>query len=128
MKADAKQAKELFIYLADEEVRHKKVFEGLSAAIVMTEIDSTTWEEAMEYIEATVDREFFDDTAPIRTVPAGATIPDMLRQAIEFEKQTLLFFYSLRDLVQPPNRPLIDEIIGEEKSHVRRLAVMLESY
>ena len=123
--ADQQEAKELFSYLADEEIRHKQIFEGLSSAIVMTEIDPVSWEEAAEYIAATVDREFFEGDAPIRAVPEGTSTDDMLRQAIEFEKQTLLFFYALRDLVQSPNRPLIDRIIDEEKSHVRRLSAML---
>lgn len=124
-KADTQDAKALFTYLADEEVRHREVFEGLSAQIVFTEVDSTTWEDAIGYIEAAVDREFFVSDAPIRAIPVGDTVEEMIKQAIDFEKQTLLFFYGLRDLVQPSNRLLIDRIIDEEKDHVRRLAAML---
>ena len=122
--ADKPQARQLFSFLADEEVRHKKLFQGLSGAIVVTEIDPMTWQEAVEYIAATVDQAFFKPDAPIRAVPQGATVNEMLTQAIEFEKQTLLYFYSLRDLVQPSNVPLIDRVIAEEKSHVRRLSAM----
>ena len=119
------EARELFIHLANEEVRHKQVFAGLSSAIVVTDIDSTTWDEAIAYIEATVDHEFFGSAAPIRAIPLGETVGEMIHQAMGFEKQTLLFFYGLRDLVQSPNRPLLDGIIGEEKMHIRRLADML---
>lgn len=126
-KADRSDAKELFTYLADEEVRHKETFEGLSSQIVVTQMDPETWEDAIGYIEATVDREFFDRKAPIRAIPVADSVPEMVRQAIEFEKQTLLFFYGVRDLVQPANRPLIDRIIDEEKSHVRRLSAMLKT-
>lgn len=52
---------------------------------------------------------------------------DMLRQAIAFEQQTLLFFGALRDLVQSSNRPIIDRIVAEERAHVRRLSAMLAS-
>jgi rubrerythrin len=115
----------LFTYLADEELRHKQLFESLSGAIVFTEIDPTTWEEAIEYIAATVDNAFFSKAdAPIRMVPQGTTIDEMLRQAIEFEKQTLLYFYSLRDLVHPSNLPIVDRVIAEEKTHIRRLSAM----
>ncbi|MBM3188879.1 MAG: hypothetical protein FJZ90_09175 [Chloroflexi bacterium] len=126
-KADSAEAKDLFTYLADEEVRHKQVFEGLGGQIVLTQTDVTSWEEAMGYIQAIVDREFFDKDAPIRAIPVAQNVPDMVRQAIDFEKQTLLFFYGLRDLVQPANRPLIDQIMEEEKSHVRRLSAMLRT-
>ena len=45
--------------------------------------------------------------------------------AMGFEKETLLFFYNLRDLVSDRNQKTIDRIIAEEKSHLRRLAKML---
>jgi rubrerythrin len=126
-KADRADAKTLFDYLAQEEVRHKKVFEGLSPSIVITEVDPTTWDDVVHYIQATVDSAFFSRTdAPIRLIPQGATVNDMVRMAMNFEKQTLLYFYTLRDLVQPSNRPIIDKIVDEEKSHIRRLVAWLD--
>lgn len=126
-RADNPEARELFAYLADEEVRHKQTFEGLSGSIVVTEIDPTTWEEGIAYIRATIDRAFFAGTgAPIRAIMREATVEDMLRQAIAFEQQTLLFFGALRDLVQPLNRPIIDSIVAEERGHVRRLTAILQ--
>jgi len=120
------EAQKLFTYLADQEVRHKQIFQGLGGAIVMTEVSPETWEEALGYIQATVDRAFFaKEDAPIRAVPRGATVPEMLKQAIAFEKETLLFFYGVLDLVQPANKHLVEQIIAEEKSHVRQLAAML---
>jgi rubrerythrin len=78
----------------------------------------------VDYIVNTVDREFFQPGAPIRGIPDGATLDEMLGQAIAFEQQTLLFFYTLRDLTQAANRDIIDHIIVEEKSHIRKLASM----
>ena len=122
------EARELFTFLADEELQHRHAFEELSDAIVMTAIDPTSWEEGIAYIKATVDRALFSGTdAPIRTIAVEATLEGMLRQAIAFEQQTLLFFGALRDLVQSPNRPLIDRIVAEERGHVRRLSAMLPS-
>lgn len=118
------EAEKLFGYLADEEIRHKQVFEKLSTAIDQTEIDDVTWEETMDYIAASVDSRFFQADAPIEAVPLGETVEDMLVQAIAFEKETLLFFFALRDIVRAPNQPAVDRIIGEEKSHIRRLAAM----
>jgi len=120
-------AKELFRELADQEIAHRRTFERLGGAIVITEIDPSDWDEALAYIRATVDSTFFADDAPIHQVAVGPTVADMLRQAIAFEQQTLLYFSSLRDLVQPANRPLVDQVIAEERSHVRRLAAMLKN-
>jgi rubrerythrin len=120
------EAKELFTYLGDQEVLHKRTFERLAGAIVATEIDTTTWDDALAYIEATVDSAFFGKDAPIQNIPAGTSVEEMLAQAIGFEQQTLLYFGSLRDLVQPANREVVDQIMVEERSHVRRLAAMLK--
>lgn len=123
--AEDAAARALFAHLASEEVRHKETFLALSPEIVVTEIDPSAWEEVQGYIEATVERAFFDADAPIQAVPLAPDVPGMIRQAIAFEQQTLLYFYTVRDLVQPSNRPLIDRILAEERSHVRRLAAML---
>jgi len=123
---DKPEAQELFAYLGDQEVLHRRTFERLSGAIVVTELDPTTWDEITAYIDATVDSAFFSKDAPIQAIPASATVEGMLTQAIQFEQQTLLYFGSLRDLVQPANRILVDQIIAEERSHVRRLAAMLK--
>jgi rubrerythrin len=120
------EAKEFFAHLADQEIRHKEVFQKLGSRAITTEIDPTSWDEAMAYIEATVDQAFFSkEQAPIRTVPEGATLSQMIRRAIDFEQQTLLYFYTLRDLVHPANRRIVDDIVAEERSHVRRLSAML---
>jgi rubrerythrin len=121
--ADAPEARQLFAFLAEEETRHRAIFSGLSAGVVASEIDPQTWAEAVMYIEATVDRAFFSGAgAPLREIPAGAREADLLRQAIDFEKETLLFFVSLRDLVQPASQRLIDDIVREERGHVASLA------
>lgn len=123
-KADSKQARDLFTYLAVEELRHKQVFEKLGDAITISDLEPAEWQEALDYINATVSQTFFTDGTPIRAIPQGSSVREMVERAISFEQQTLLFFYTLRDLVQPANRQLVDAIVAEERSHVRRLAAM----
>lgn len=118
------EARELFTYLADQELQHKLIFASLGGAIIETEIEAAEWQEALEYINATVGQTFFADKAPIRSIPAGSTVREMIERAIAFEQQTLLFFYTLRDLVKPANQSLIDTIVSEERTHVRRLSAM----
>ena len=47
-----------------------------------------------------------------------------LQAAMGFEKDTLLFFYDLREMVSEAERETITAIINEEKTHLRRLAKM----
>ena len=45
--------------------------------------------------------------------------------AMGFEKETMLFFYNLRDIVPSAAHEIVDRVIVEEKTHARRLAQML---
>ena len=49
----------------------------------------------------------------------------VLQAAMGFEKDTLLFFYDLREMVSEAERETVSRIILEEKAHLRRLAKML---
>jgi len=123
--AETDEAKELFTYLADQETVHRTTFEALAKDVTLVETSSADWQEIAEYIAATVDRAFFSDQGAIGSVPQAASVQEMIRAAMTFEKETLLFFYQLRDLVRPAHREAIDQIVDEEKTHVRRLAAML---
>ena len=119
------EEKELFGFLADEEVRHKKVFESLTPGVFSVEVDDATWDEAAGYIAATVDSAFFGKEGAIRKIALAESVNGMLRQAIGFEQQTILYFYTLRDLVRDQSKSVIDKILTEERSHVKRLSQML---
>jgi rubrerythrin len=54
-----------------------------------------------------------------------ADVREALHMALGFEKDTLLFYYDLRELMRESDRPIISEIIREEKAHVRRIAGLL---
>jgi rubrerythrin len=43
-----------------------------------------------------------------------------------FEKDTMLFYYDLREMVDETDRATITDIINEEKQHLRRLAKMAQ--
>jgi len=126
-KADSDAARDLFTHLADEEVRHKAIFEGLGETVGAIDLTQEMWEQAIEYISVTVDQAYFKADAPIRAIPEQATVPDMLRQAIAFEQQSVLFFYTLRDMVRSASQGLVTSIIDEEKQHVRQLSAALKA-
>jgi rubrerythrin len=44
------------------------------------------------------------------------TIDDAVTYALKFEKDTLLYFVGVKDLVK--EKELVEEIINEEKSHI----------
>ncbi|MBL7202273.1 MAG: ferritin family protein [Anaerolineae bacterium] len=127
-KAKMEGVQALFEDLAVQEVRHyatfKKLGETLRDRLMMS---ADEWDEYQGYLEATVQSALFE--GPDRALAAAEEVEDekeALRMAMGFEKETLLFFYNLRDIVSQADAKTIDKIIAEEKAHLRRLAGLLK--
>jgi rubrerythrin len=126
-KAASSQVRELFQELAEQEKHHYKAFSKLSKTIW----DQSTaaegdWDQYLMYLQATIQSAFFEGSDKALTLTEQATDEkEALQMAIEFEKETMLFFYDLRDKVSDVDREIVERVIAEEKDHVRRLASML---
>jgi rubrerythrin len=126
-KMQVAEVQSLFEDLAHQETKHYDAFKQLSRAFQgKLLLGAAEWDEYQQYLQATVDSALFE--SPERALAAAGEAKDekeAVRMAIGFEKETLLFFYNLRDLVPQNDQKTIDHIIAEERSHVRRLAKML---
>jgi len=128
-KAETQDARELFEYLAGQEVVHYQVFRRLSQTIreapFMTDEE---WDLYMDYLSGTVQSAFFEGTD--KALALAETVTDTshaIQMAIGFEKETLLFFYDLRERIPDQDRPVVEKIVEEEKRHIRRLVAKLNS-
>ncbi|MCX8015111.1 MAG: ferritin family protein [candidate division WOR-3 bacterium] len=125
-KVKSKPLKELFVFLANEELKHHKTFKGLYN-LINQEAQSLpyNWDEASRYLQAITDSKFFlSESAPMSYLARVKTAESLLKYAIEFEKATLLFYYEIKNLVKDEHRPLVDKIISQEKQHIEKLSVM----
>ncbi len=113
--------------LAVQERRHYHAFMKLSGYVMEPPTHSVQeWEEYTQYLQVAVDNALF--AGPDKALALADSIADAkeaLRMALGFEKDTLLFYYDLRELMREADRALVGEIIREEKAHVRRLAGLL---
>jgi rubrerythrin len=126
IKSESSQLQVLFEDLAEQEVKHYQVFAELSRTVRDSPLMAEGWDEYLEYVNATVQGAFFQ--GPDKALAAAEEVTDekeAVRMAIGFEKETLLFFYGLRDSIYAADREYIDRVVDEEKSHIRRLAGML---
>ncbi|UCG77916.1 MAG: hypothetical protein JSV21_10140 [Nitrospirota bacterium] len=110
-----KELVELFSTLAKKEKVHEQRFSELKE--IIGEEEPEEWGTVAEYMRAMVESAFFlgKDKAMmhiqnIQDVQAAVSF------AIAFEKETLLFFHGIKDVVK--EKDIIDEIINEEKSHI----------
>lgn len=106
---------ELFTKLAEREVAHEHKFIDLKKLVGDAEPDN--WEEVSEYMRAYVEGAFF--LGREQAFSHMQSVTDVFAAvgfAIGFEKETLLFFYNIREVVE--EKEIVDEIIQEEKNHI----------
>jgi rubrerythrin len=107
--------KNLFELLATKERQHEIKFSELKNKVKDEEPEG--WEEASQYLRAIVESEFF--LGKHKSLPSLEHLrktEDAVRYALGFEKETLLYYHGLREIVR--ERKIMDEIINEEKSHI----------
>jgi rubrerythrin len=112
---DNKDLKKLFETLAAHEVRHGNSFIELKEKLSDEQPDG--WDEVTPYLRAIVDSEFFlgkDKCLP--SLEHVKTALEAIEFALCFERETLLYYYALREATQ--EKEILDKIIREEKSHI----------
>lgn len=118
------EVKELFEFLAAQERKHYRIFEDLLGRVEPgPQMLAPEEDEYSMYLNVALDQALF--SGPEKALATARDAKDKesaVRTALGFEKDTLLFFYDLREMVADKERDAITRIINEEKSHVRRLA------
>ena len=121
--------KKLFQELATQEQRHYEVFQKMAGTVsgaASPAAPDAERDEYQVYLQATLDNALFAGSDKALALAKQARDRQAaLRTAIGFEKDTLLFFYDLREMVSVAEQKVITGIIGEEKTHLRRLAKLL---
>ncbi|MCL7451423.1 MAG: ferritin family protein [Anaerolineae bacterium] len=118
--------KALFRDLALQERLHRRAFEAMAGGEVTLGFTAEQHEEFLAYTDALLRKEFFDGSggALDRAAHAGDE-RSVLKAALEFEKETLLFYHELEGIVGNADRETVAGIIQEEKQHIQRLSKML---
>ncbi len=117
-------AKKLLQTLRDEEKMHEQTFLNLRERIDDFDLKGTVnWDEAKSYIQSMVDTHLFSQPEKAIQLAASARdMKDLVSNAIQFEKDTLLFFYFIKKFVSnKKSKKAIENIINEEVSHVVKL-------
>lgn len=115
----------LFQDLAERERAHYHVFEDMAEEVAPPPEPSREDEvgDYVSFLRVALDRAVFagPDKA-LRLAERAGERETALRAAMGFEKDTMLFYYELREMVDDADRAVITDIIREEKQHLRRLA------
>ena len=110
----------LFTTLASKEKVHEKTFTELKAKVAKQGAEPIEWDEVSNYMRAFVESEFFlGKGKALPSMDHLKTVQEAVTFAMGFEKETLLYFYELRNIVK--EKEIVDEVINEEKSHIQWL-------
>lgn len=125
-KASTADIKALFEDLAVQEQYHRRAFQQMGRDVVELALSPEQWDQFQAYTKALLQQSFF--AKPESALNLAAEAQDerqAVQAALNFEKETLLFFHELRRAVRGPGRQAVERIIEEEKQHIQRLTGML---
>ncbi|MCK4504365.1 MAG: ferritin family protein [Candidatus Aegiribacteria sp.] len=119
---------ELFSNLAVWEKEHESLFSDMKSGLSEEEKASTAidpYDELMLYLTEMADEHVFvrKDLDPASVIDDTSTPEDIIDLALEFEKESILFFLALKRLMSKRSgSEKIQKIIDEEVSHMTYLA------
>ena len=120
---DNEMARAVFGNLVDMERRHIEIFqEMLGEAAIARPAESST-SEYSGYLQALIDDAVFTDDM-ITSEMASQADSDIkaIELAISAEKDSILFYYEMRDIMPSRALNVINGIITEEKTHLQQLS------
>ena len=127
---DDAEVKKLFEELAREEVEHKRKFQSILAELPKEATAPTVFDpenKEAEYIKMMADQHVFAKSGSVDSKVCELNdMRDALRLAIDFEKDSVIFFLSMQEATDSKKgKELISLLVKEEQEHLRRLSVEL---
>lgn len=115
------QAKSMLLRLSQMEEEHERTFKKLRADLKAEEIETAFPDpenETAKYLRALADtRVFFEKTINLKSMQ------DILKAAIEAEKDSIAFYLGMKDMVpEGMGKKRLDEVIKEEMAHIQLLS------
>jgi rubrerythrin len=123
-KIDNPEIKAVFNFLAGEESQHIADFEMLGEKLPRDFAPNESYVgEYGDYIKALIDNHVFNHNNIDKFLDNITVAREALAVAFRFEKDSILIFQELYNVVDPAGKEIIEKLIQQEKQHIRKLAV-----
>jgi rubrerythrin len=127
--AQDKESRNMFSFLADEEVRHKKTFETMLSKMEKRDIEESYPGEYLAYLQDYLDNKIiFSKTATETEYPEVKDTLSAIEFAIQREMNSVLYYHEVKKFVAPSQQDDIDKIIEEERNHFSQLSEIKSNY
>ena len=119
---DNEVARAIFEGLVNMEREHIEIFEDMMDEMDSPPAPKAPSQEYSDYIRALIDDAVFNDDM-ITSEMATQADSDIkaIELAISAEKDSILFYYEMKDLMPKKVLPVIERVIAEEKLHLQQL-------
>lgn len=123
--------REQLLRLASMEREHEKIFAAMRERITKAQGNSffDPDGDGALYLQAWADGQVFDEDGTLaRTLIDDRDVEEILKIAIELEKESILFYIGMKEMtIEEASRKEIDTIIKEEMAHIVYLNKELEA-
>jgi rubrerythrin len=111
-----------FQFLVNMERQHVQIFLGMRSESARFMVMENYTAEHGAYLEAlAASAVFTDDMVTSEVATKINSDIEALELAISAEKDSILFYYELMDIMPQTSQSLLSQVISEEKSHLRQL-------
>jgi rubrerythrin len=125
---DDPKVKQVFSFAAEEEAKHRKLFEGMAAKVEAGYKPPESYPgEYCNYVRAYADNLVFPEEKQEAQFRSIETAEDAVELAIQKEVESILYYLEMKNFVPASEREEIDRIIDEERKHYLRLADLKRS-
>ena len=126
-KSDRDDMRSLFSFLAGEERSHKESFtELLEKAGEFKNDFGFDYYDYMAGMQFLSDEGIFeDDKKTVKQAFLTKDTTELIRTAIQFEQDSILYYNEMRPIVDSAGTKMLDEIIGQERTHIVKLKQIL---
>jgi rubrerythrin len=131
--AKAQEHKDLFMLLMNEEIHHHDQFSKLYDKIKESKLgdadDYLFDPETSKYLTVLAEPHIFPKDKAEHALPEFKTLADILKSAIQDEKDSILFYDALAKCAKfEEARNIFQQLKAEEQTHVVRLREMLDGW
>jgi rubrerythrin len=120
---DNEMARATFEGLVEMEREHLKTFQEMLNESDMQPPQETSTPEYSDYVQAIINEAVFTDDMITGEIAMQADSDvKAIELGISAEKDSILFYYDMRDNIPRRNVPVLNNIITEEKLHLKHLS------
>jgi len=124
MAVQTKNAKagEIFKFLAGEEEKHIKVFQGILDKLEKYQPQGLDADDYYAYMNAIASESVFTQKDKGKEIARGIkNDKDAINMGIGAEKDSIVFYEGIKKVVPGYGQKIVDEVIVQEQDHLRQL-------